>query len=202
MELEYLIIAIVSYLLGCFNMGYYYVRLFYKKDIRRFGTNVTGAYNVSRIAGKKGFIITFAADAAKGAFAVLLSRMIGWNDTMLLLSILMVLLGHIFPFQLNFRGGKGLSTALGAFLAFSPVIVGFWLITFLCFLPFIRKYTVSCLSALALLPLELFVANYSEQTVYFFVAYSIVILYACRYNLIEYIKIRAYYGSKKNNKNE
>lgn len=189
------ILAIVlSYLLGCINTGYYYVRLMHKQDIRTIGTKVTGAYNVSRLAGKKGFIVTFLGDALKGALAVLLCCLIASTELILLLCILMVLAGHIFPFQLAFKGGKGLSTAFGAFLAFNPIIILMWLLSSIVFFPFVRKYTITVLFALMILPLELFIFDFSYRTIIFFILYAFLIEFACRSNLQEFIRERAYHG--------
>jgi len=189
------IIAIVlSYLLGCINTGYYYVRLIHKQDIRTIGTKVTGAYNVSRLAGKKGFIITFTGDALKGAIAVLICRFLAVDDTVLLLCILLVITGHIFPFQLNFKGGKGLSTAFGAFLLFDPIVILMWLVASIVFFPFVRRYTVTVLFALVFLPFELFIFDYPYKIIFFFILYAALIVFACRSNLQEFIKERAYHG--------
>lgn len=194
------IILILSYLLGCFNTGYYYIQLAYKQDVRTVGTNVTGAYNVSRIGGKKGFIITFLGDALKGAIPVVLCRLLYLDDTIIMLSILAVLLGHIFPFQLNFKGGKGLSTAVGAFFAFQPLWVLYWIMLCIVLLPIIRRYTITCLFALVLLPVALFIGDYTLQMILFIVLYAIIIFIACRDNLMDYLKVRAYQGMK--NKDE
>jgi len=173
MELMDIVLILLSYLLGCFNTGFYYTRYFYKQDIRAVGTNVTGAMNVSRVAGKKGFVITFLGDALKGAFVVVLCRLLKLSDITILLSILLVIMGHIFPFQLKFRGGKGLSTLI----------------------PFIRRYTVTSLFALMLLPLELFIADYPWKMIGFILLYVILLIFACRDNLKDYVRTRAYEGN-------
>lgn len=196
MDYTDILAIIVSYLLGCFNTGYYYVRLIHKQDIRTVATGVTGAYNVSRVGGKKGFVITFIGDALKGALAVLLARLLSANDTVLMLCIFMVLAGHIFPVQLKFRGGKGLSTAFGAFLLYNPPIILIWLATSIVFFPFVRKYTVTVLFALMFLPFELFIFDYSYKSIFFFILYAAIIVFACRGNFDEFIKERAYHGKK------
>ncbi len=196
MNIQNIIIIILSYGLGCFNTGYYYIRFFYRQDIREVGTNVTGAYNVSRLGGRRGFIITFLGDALKGALIITLCRILEVENIITLISMLLVIAGHIFPFQLRFKGGKGLSTAFGAFLAFYPVLILFWLGTSLILLPLVRRYTVTCLFALMLLPLEIFIAGSSLVTVLFFVLYAALIGFACRDNIKEYITLRAYEGLK------
>jgi glycerol-3-phosphate acyltransferase PlsY len=188
MEIKSAAAIIFSYLLGCFNTGYYYTRLFYQKDIRSVGTNVTGATNVGRVAGKKGFVITFLGDAGKGAFAVILGRLLGLGELTVLLSVLMVIAGHIFPLQLKFKGGKGISTLIGAFITYNPILVLFLLATCIVIYPFVRQYTVTSLFALCLFPIELFIAGFAWWKIIIFALCSIIILYACRNNLRDYKK--------------
>ncbi|MDF2942158.1 MAG: glycerol-3-phosphate acyltransferase [Herbinix sp.] len=197
MEYVDILIIIFSYLLGCINTGYYYTSFFYKQDIRAVGTNVTGAMNVSRIAGKKGFVITFLGDALKGALVVIICRLLQLKDITVMFCILMVILGHIFPLQLKFHGGKGLSTAVGAFLVLDPLLIIFLLITCAALLPFIRRYTVTSLFALMLLPLELFIDDYSWLTIGFIFLYMLILVFACRDNLKDYLQSRAYQGKGK-----
>lgn len=188
------ILIVVSYLLGCFNTGYYYSKLFYHQDIRAIGSGVTGALNVSRLAGKKGFIITFIGDALKGILAVLLSRAFHSQDWVVLSCIFMVLLGHVFPFQLKFHGGKGMSTIFGALLAYQPILILMLLGTCLLLFPFVRRYTVTALFATLIFPLELFFADFSLVMVYFSLGYATILIYACRSNVKEYILSRAMDG--------
>lgn len=181
-----LIAIVLSYLLGCVNTGYYFTRIFYKQDIRSLGTNVTGATNVSRIAGKKGFAITFAGDFLKGIVAMVLCRVLQMSDTVSLACIFAVVAGHIFPFQLQFKGGKGLSTALGAVLVHTPMIVVYILVLSGIVLVFVRKRTISVLIALFFLPLVLLAANYAWEYLFLFIALDVIFLYAFRDNIRKY----------------
>lgn len=181
-------LLIISYLIGCFNTGYYYMKLFYHEDIRNLGTKVTGARNVSRFAGKAGFIITFLGDCAKGALVVLLCRLFQCDDTITLAGILLVIAGHIFPFQLNYRGGKGLSTAVGAFLVYQPLLILAWLFLFIIMLIFIRRATAVCALSLSALVLVLVLTGSSWMTIVFFLLYALIINYACRLNIKEYLE--------------
>ncbi len=189
------VLIVISYLLGCFNTGYYFTKLFYQQDVREIGTGVTGAMNVRRLAGRKGFAITFLGDTIKGALAVLLCRAFQTPDWVVLSCIFMVLLGHVFPFQLKFRGGKGMSTIFGALLAYQPVLLLMLFGTCLLLYPFIRRYTVTSLFAILIFPLELFFADFSFLMVYFSLGYAIIIIYACRSNVKEYIQTKALEGS-------
>ncbi len=189
-----IIMSIFSYLLGCINTGYYYVKIIYGVDVREKGTKVTGAMNVSRIAGKKGFLITFLGDAMKGGIVVLLSRLLGLEDISLMLCMLMVIVGHIFPIQLKFQGGKGISTAFGAILAFHPVIIIYLILLCAVLLPFIKQYTITSLIALFVLPIILFWLSYSRQVIGFFVLYAIMISFACKDNWKNYFVHKQYHG--------
>ncbi len=193
MARDYILIA-VSYLLGCFNTGYYFSKLFYHQDVREVGTGVTGAMNVSRVAGKKGFIITFLGDTLKGILVVLLCRAFRTQDWVVLSCILMVLIGHVFPFQLKFHGGKGMSTIFGALLAYQPILILMLFGTCLLLYPLVRRYTVTSLFAILIFPLELFFADFSLWLVSFSLGYAIIIIYACRSNVKEYIQTKALEG--------
>lgn len=193
MIIKTIISVLVSYGLGCFNTGYYYTRLLYKKDIREIGTKVTGAMNVSRLVGKKGFLITFLGDALKGAMVVFLARSLALPQWGILLCILSVLLGHIFPIQLHFQGGKGMSSIFGALLAYQPFMILLLFLTCLAFYPFVRRYTITSLYAFLLFPLELFLTDFSMTVVLFALVYAALIFYACRSNIKEYLKEKAYH---------
>lgn len=184
--LKNIIIVLINYILGCINTGYYYVLLRYRSDIRTIGTNVTGATNVGRLAGKRGFIITFFGDFLKGILAVLLLRYFKVSDMAVLCGIFMVIAGHILPIQLKFKGGKGFSTWLGAFLTFDPVIVAIAAVTSGILLLFIRELTITGLFALCLLPVELIFFRYNWKTIIIVALCGLLILYACRNNLKEY----------------
>src|ERR1051325_10644950 len=115
---------IVSYLLGSIPVGYLIVNAKTGGDIRKTGSGGTGATNVSRRAGKAAGILTLVLDALKGAVAVLVARAVlddatnyGW---WVAATAVAVIVGHIFPVWLGFRGGKGVATGAGVFLMIVP----------------------------------------------------------------------------------
>jgi acyl phosphate:glycerol-3-phosphate acyltransferase len=124
----YLLAAVTAYLFGSIPFGYLLVRLFRKEDIREKGSGNIGATNVIR-SGSKGLgALTFLLDVLKGVLAVLLwglaARRLGLpaaaTGNLMALAALFAILGHIFPIWLGFRGGKGVATAFGVFLALAP----------------------------------------------------------------------------------
>jgi acyl phosphate:glycerol-3-phosphate acyltransferase len=130
------LVIIVAYLLGSIPFGYLVVRAKEGGDIRQTGSGGTGATNVSRRAGKSAGVLTLLLDALKGAAAVLIAIWalsagpnrgapfhdpVGWWVAG---AALAVMIGHIFPVWLKFRGGKGVATGVGVFLVLMPAVVG------------------------------------------------------------------------------
>jgi glycerol-3-phosphate acyltransferase PlsY len=120
-------------LLGSIPFGYLVVRAKEGGDIRQIGSGGTGATNVSRRAGKTAGVLTLLLDALKGAAATLFAMWVfsasaggahlqisWWIAT----AALAVMIGHIFPVWLKFRGGKGVATGVGVFLILMPAVVG------------------------------------------------------------------------------
>ena len=120
-------ISVVAYLLGSIPFGYLLVRIFRRQDIRSLGSGNIGATNVARSGAKGLGAATFVLDALKGSAAVWLAGLIAsaLAPSMALrsahaLGALFVVLGHMFPVWLRFRGGKGVATGFGAFLVCAP----------------------------------------------------------------------------------
>jgi len=116
--LQGLMVFAGCYLLGCFTLGYYLVRLRAGTDVRQTGSGGVGAKNVGRVLGRSGFLITLLADIIKGALALWLTKQLTPATWLVALALLAVVGGHIWPIQLRFQGGKGIATALGALLVY------------------------------------------------------------------------------------
>ena len=115
------LVIIIAYLLGSIPFGFLIVRATEGADIRLSGSGGTGATNVSRRAGKLAGIGTLLLDAAKGTAAVVIAKaLLGATELDLYwwvaLAAVAVMLGHMFPVWLRFRGGKGVATGVGVFL--------------------------------------------------------------------------------------
>lgn len=110
----------LAYLLGSIPFGYLLVRFFRKEDIRAIGSGNIGATNVARSGAKGLGILTLVLDALKGWVAVFLALHVSPGNLDLgAMAAAAAIVGHIFPVWLGFRGGKGIATALGVFLALS-----------------------------------------------------------------------------------
>lgn len=121
-----LVAVIIAYLIGSIPFGYLVVRATAGGDVRQIGSGGTGATNVTRSAGKAAGVITLILDALKGVLVIVVARLVanGANaDWVIAAAAIAVLVGHIFPVWLGFRGGKGVATGVGVFLALAPVAV-------------------------------------------------------------------------------
>ena len=120
--MAYLLAAILGYLLGSIPFGLLLTRLAGRGDIRRIGSGNIGATNVLRTGSKGLAALTLLLDFIKGAAAVVIAR--GWGIDAALVAAGCVILGHMFPVWLGFRGGKGVATALGVLIPLAwPVAV-------------------------------------------------------------------------------
>ena len=109
-------ILIICYLLGSIPTAYIAGRWFSGKDIRQMGDLNSGAANVYREVGARVGIVVGIVDAAKGALVIVISRMAGFSEIMVLISGLAAMAGHNWPLFLRFRGGRGVSTSIGILL--------------------------------------------------------------------------------------
>ena len=107
-----------SYLFGTL-MTAWFVSKWFGQDLRTVNSGNLGARNAGRALGKGAFVVTALGDVGKGALVVLVGRFIGIDEMVVAAGVLAVVCGHLFPFWLKGRGGKGVATVLGAMLFFS-----------------------------------------------------------------------------------
>ena len=119
--LSALALVLAGYLFGSIPFGVLVARALRGVDVRASGSGNIGATNVARVAGVGPGLLVLGLDAAKGALAVLLARaLLPGAPVVHALSGLAAVLGHVFPFSLGFRGGKGVATALGVLSLLVP----------------------------------------------------------------------------------
>jgi acyl phosphate:glycerol-3-phosphate acyltransferase len=107
----------VAYFLGSIPFGYLIVKLRAGADVRGTGSGSIGATNVGRVAGASAAVLTLLLDGAKGYFAVwLAARWSAGDFRWMMLAAVAAVLGHLFPVWLEFHGGKGIATGVGAML--------------------------------------------------------------------------------------
>lgn len=132
---------IITYLVASIPFGLVFGKIFAKVDIRESGSKNIGATNATRILGKKIGFLTLLLDSFKGMIMVIIGRFSFYQiDNLhffLVLVSFVAICSHIYPIYLNFKGGKGVSTAIGTIIAldFSVGILAicFWILTFASF---------------------------------------------------------------------
>jgi acyl phosphate:glycerol-3-phosphate acyltransferase len=151
------IIMLLSYGLGSITGAYYIVKMLTGKDIREVGSGNVGATNAGRVSGKKGFLLTLLIDAGKVILALSFTSILGEGEGYLILSSLLVLMGHLFPFQLGFHGGKGIVTYLASALFISPLSIAVFAIMMGGLYIIIRKYRFAGFLSMGIIPIIAYV---------------------------------------------
>ncbi|MFA5228349.1 MAG: glycerol-3-phosphate acyltransferase [Candidatus Paceibacterota bacterium] len=141
--ITYILIALLSYIIGSIPFALIYVKLLLGKDMRQFGSKNTGALNTLRIVshekGKKwgipSFIFVFLLDALKAVLAVIIAtHFIEDQIIALTLATFFSILGHNYSIFLKLKGGRGAASLMGIFLYLNPIIFIGWIILVVCFM--------------------------------------------------------------------
>lgn len=167
--MKFLIAILIAYFLGSIPSGFILVKIFKGIDIRQYGSKNIGATNVIRVIGVIPGIISFIFDFLKGFFAVQIGRWLLESSTnisntqilnvlnnieatqtfqiLIIIVGISVILGHIFPIFLHFKGGKGVATGAGAFINIAPIPVVYALISFVIILIIFRYVSLASMIA-------------------------------------------------------
>ena len=177
--MEYLLIALVSYVLGSIPFGFILTKIFLKKDIRNIGSGNIGATNALRTGNKALGYTTLALDIAKAVIPVLFVKF-NYPEYVFIAS-LCIFLGHVFTVWLKFKGGKGVATYVGILFSIN-IILGFVFVVSWGIIFVISKFSsLSSIIASLVIPLYLFIfGNYNSI---FFMIMFILILYTHRENV-------------------
>lgn len=145
-----------AYLMGSVSFAVVVSRVLGIQDPRTFGSGNPGATNVLRSGSKKAAILTLLLDLLKGyipvVLAIWLSSKLGWLFYVVPLVGLAAFLGHLYPVFFGFKGGKGVATAAGVLLAFSPLMALAVLVSWLLVAVVTRYSSLAALIAAALAP--------------------------------------------------
>ncbi|MBW8308100.1 MAG: glycerol-3-phosphate 1-O-acyltransferase PlsY [Candidatus Paracaedibacteraceae bacterium] len=143
----------LAYLLGSIPFGLIFVKLSGRGDVREVGSGNIGATNVLRTGSKSLALATLLADALKGALPVIGVRYVGLDEMFVAWTGLAAIIGHVFPVWLNFRGGKGVATALGVYFAISPLLGALIVVTWLVIAKIFKISSLAALVALFMAPI-------------------------------------------------
>ena len=180
MDINLIIVAVYSYLLGSIPFGLVLTKIFLKKDIRDIGSGNIGTTNVLRTGKKSLAVATLVLDLLKGYFSIIIT--FTYFENLISYSALICFIGHIFPVWLKFKGGKVVATYLGIILALSYKFFLIFGITWLV-LSFLFRYA-SLSSIISFL--IVFVCSYFFNNNFSFILFIffIIILYTHRENIV------------------
>ena len=185
------LMLILSYLIGAIPNGYVIGKVFFKKDIREFGSGNTGATNSFRVLGKPaGFIVTFL-DIFKGFITVFFPLWFpvhahGPISTFFIVGIFAII-GHVYPIYLKFKGGKAVATSAGVVLGVNPILLLILAVIFFGIL-YLTKYVSlsSIIAAISCVIGSLIIHDYILFGMSAFV--SIILIFRHRSNIVRIFK--------------
>ena len=156
--MDIILVVFFSYICGTIPFGLILTKIFTGKDIRKIGSGNIGATNVLRTGNKYLALATLLLDVLKGYAPVIITRY--FFPEFIQISALLVFLGHVFPFWLKFKGGKGVATYLGILIALSYGLGALFIFTWLV-VSLIFKYSSlsSIFASLTVLVVTLFREN-------------------------------------------
>ncbi|HET9840103.1 MAG TPA: glycerol-3-phosphate 1-O-acyltransferase PlsY [Candidatus Angelobacter sp.] len=201
----YVIVPIIAYLLGSIPFGYLLVRLFRGQDIRLSGSGNIGATNVARSGAKGLGIATLLLDALKGVAAVLIAEILARRQfpphmvfgnpvieaaqRFMSIAALAAVVGHVFPVWLNFKGGKGVATALGVFCLIFPKAVLASLVIFVLVVAITRYVSLGSILAAITFPIAAYFLEDPLRLPLLLVSItSLVIVFKHRQNIARLLK--------------
>ena len=180
LNVELVLIILVSYLFGSIPFGLLLTKIFLKKDIREIGSGNIGATNVLRAGNKILGYSTLVLDILKAVLPILYIKF--FMRDYLYISALSIFIGHVFPIWLKFKGGKGVASYLGILCCldiFTALIFGVvWISVFVLF----KFSSLSSLLASLTIPIFHFFYN-SNSDYYFYFMMFILIFFTHRENI-------------------
>lgn len=164
-----------AYLLGSIPTGLLLGKL-YGIDVRQQGSGNIGATNLYRTVGRKVGVITLLGDCLKGLLPVLLAWKLGMGEPMQAWIGLAAFCGHVFSIFLLFKGGKGVATALGVYLALAPLAVLGALLVFIILVAIWRYISLGSVVAAAVMPVVIWFRPHSPELLIATALISIIVI--------------------------
>lgn len=181
--ISFTLLAIFSYTVGSINSSIIFSKIFKMQDPRSYGSKNPGATNILRTGNKILAASILIIDILKGLFPTLLAYYTLENILYIQIIGIIAVIGHIFPVFYNFKGGKGVATALGVILGFD-IVLGFiclftWLITAFLF----RYSALSAIVSFTFLPIYTWFGYESIVITSVYLVLSIIVIYKHKTNI-------------------
>lgn len=176
---------ILSYLLGTFLTAYFVAKS-RGIDLSKEGSGNFGARNIGRVIGPWAFVVVMLGDALKGAAVVVAGHLLEFSLITVVIGLICVVLGHVYPVWRRFKGGKGVATGVGGLIFVVPLGALWLALGFLAVFVFTRSSTIGMLGAFLAYAIS-FCVEWSIASVAVFVV-LLLIVWANRQNIAEKVK--------------
>ncbi|MBE6755397.1 MAG: glycerol-3-phosphate 1-O-acyltransferase PlsY [Ruminococcaceae bacterium] len=193
--MNFVLYAIIGYLIGCLNFGVIVPKIMYRKDIREYGSGNAGATNAFRVFGKIAGVIVLVLDFSKSLAYLLVLKHEFDETSMIMLAYagLFVVIGHIFPVFFGFKGGKGVSATGGTIAAICPFAFVPLALVFILTILIKKKVGLGSVVAVSMIPFGVMLVNFlmhqSLTTIFAVFAInlvmSIIVVYRHKENIIQ-----------------
>ena len=178
-----IVLLIGAYLIGSLSSAIILCKIAGLPDPRTEGSGNPGATNVLRIAGKKLAVTVLILDVVKGIIPVVIAKLLGLDISWVAAIAFAAFLGHLYPIFFQFKGGKGVATALGGFLALSLPLAGAILLSWLVVFALSRLSSLSAIIAAALGPVYSLWLIDSVNARWIILVMAVMLLYRHRGNI-------------------
>lgn len=186
-----LLFLVLTYFISAIPFGLVLGKVFAKKDVREFGSKNIGATNVARVLGKKLGLATLILDGLKGAIMLIIARFAFYGSSHFHLFLVLVaavaVIAHIYPVYLDFKGGKGVATAVATIFVLDPAVgflmICFWILSFCLFRISSVASLLSIFSSIILSPAY---GAPTSQTIFCVMLFALI-LYRHKENLLRLI---------------
>ena len=188
-NVKYLIIILISYLIGNISNAYFIGKIFLKKDVRNYGSGNAGATNAIRAFGYKVGILVFLGDLLKGVLAAYISHKIDPIYGQYIGGIFL-LVGHNWPAVLKFKGGKGIASSIGVMLFINPYLALICFVVGITIAILTRIVSIGSLIGVSLAPIIaiIFFRPLENAFLIFTITLSLLAIFRHKENIVRLIK--------------
>jgi glycerol-3-phosphate acyltransferase PlsY len=185
--MQHAVYVVIAYLIGSIPVGVMLARL-KGKDPRKTGSGNIGATNVMRTAGRALGIATLIGDIAKGFLPTFIAIRFDMPKEIVAVIGFATFAGHLFPVFLKFRGGKGVATALGVYLAVGPVAIIPCFIVFVVTLLVWRYVSLGSLTGAGIVPFAMYILKVPVEYVWLAIVIAVFVFIKHKDNIRRLIK--------------
>ena len=191
---RFLFAAVIGYLLGSIPFALVIGKVFYKTDIRNFGSRNLGGGNAGRVLGKTAGLAVMTLDILKVTLAIALAKLFSGNETAMILAGLAAAIGHCFPLFARFKGGKAVATMYGFLFGmmvlggYSPAIFFIPLISFLIILYLFKIIALSSIGSALIVTLYVALTTHSWPMTAALLVFDVLMIWRHRANIVRIMK--------------